>query len=73
MDPVLELDDRRSAVWLKLKKHLEARLALLRARNDNHVDERKTAHLRGCIADVKYILSLGEGKTLAAPEEDLPV
>lgn len=68
-DRVLEPIDRQSAVWLKLKKYLEAELASLRAKNDGNLDEIKTATLRGHIRRVKSILAL-ENDAPPASEED---
>ncbi len=59
-EPLLSETDRHSALWLKLKKHFEERIALLRARNDNDLDEAKSARLRGRIAETKYFLGLGD-------------
>lgn len=70
-EPVLTAADRGSETWRKLKAHLETRLATLRASNDNSLDERKTAKLRGRIAEVKYLLSLGEDKPMPETDEDL--
>lgn len=47
-----------SPTWQKLKKHLEAKLLELRARNDHTMDPIKTERLRGKIAQVKAILEL---------------
>lgn len=69
--PEFELADRNSATWAKLKKHMEARLVLLRARNDGDHDERKTNRLRGGIAELNYLMSLGDEKPLPPPEDAL--
>lgn len=50
--------DRQSAAWQSLKNHYTKRLALLRQQNDTDQDERKTARLRGQIAEVKALLEL---------------
>lgn len=68
-DRVIEQNDRQSAVWLKLKQHLEAELQRLRAKNDGNLDERNTAILRGRIGQVKAILSL-EKDAPPPPDED---
>ena len=68
--PVLERFEFQSAVWLKLKKHLEARIDLLRKRNDRHHDERKTAQLRGSLAELKYICGLDAETPGQPPEGD---
>jgi len=50
--------DRNSPTWLKLKAHLEQRLARLRAENDLDMDESLTAKKRGQIAEIKVLISL---------------
>ncbi len=58
-NPVLP-SDRQSALWQRLKAHLEARLAYLRAKNDSaKLSGDDTAKLRGQIAEVKALLTLG--------------
>ena len=69
-EPVLTPQDRQSASWLKLKERYEARLATLRAQNDSELDERKTARLRGRIAEVKAFLSLGTDTPVVLDESD---
>lgn len=69
--PVLDNTDRHSATWKKLKQHLQDRIALLRARNDRHHDDRKTAALRGSIDELKYLCSLDADKPAAPPEDAL--
>lgn len=57
----LQLTDaeRQSALWMKLARHVEQRLDILRRRNDNQLDDLATAKLRGQIAECKAILALG--------------
>jgi hypothetical protein len=50
--------ERSSALWQKIRKHLEARRELLRAKNDGDLDERKTARLRGQIRELKNLMAL---------------
>ena len=57
-EPVLTPQDRQSSPWLKVKQHLEARLAKLRAENDGDLPIEKTAKLRGRIAEVKALMAL---------------
>jgi len=52
--------EKNSPVWLKLKKHYDERLAELRAKNDSNITQEQTLHLRGQIAEVKYLLDLGK-------------
>jgi len=52
--------DKSSATALKLKEIYLARLDTLRRQNDNDMDEKNTARLRGRIAEVKMnLLALG--------------
>jgi hypothetical protein len=57
-EPVLNQQDRDSAVWQNIRKHYEARLQSLRVSNDKPQDAEKTATLRGRIAEANAILSL---------------
>lgn len=52
--------ERTSPVWLRLSKHMEARLSELRAMNDAHLPAERTADIRGRIAMLKELLSLGD-------------
>lgn len=47
-----------SELWLKLRKHFEARLALLREQNDHSKPADQTERIRGRIAEVKLFLAL---------------
>mgnify|MGYP001574846979 FL=1 len=58
--PLLTEIEKHSAVWQKIMKHLEERLSSLRARNDNDLDERRTARLRGRLAEIKHLLALDQ-------------
>ena len=68
--PVLGQADRQSAAWAKLKAHMEARLAMLRRRNDSDQTEYKTAKLRGRIAEVEAMLSLGSDQPTVEIDDD---
>lgn len=70
-EPVLDLNDRSGAVWKKIKDHLEARLAKLRERNDKAMPDEATRMLRGRIAEVKDLLSLGTDKPRIESEDTL--
>lgn len=52
--------DLQSPTWLKLKKHFEARLEAHRIQNDGRLSESDTTHLRGRIAEAKYLLALAD-------------
>jgi len=58
-EPLLSVNDRTSAVWQKLKPYLEKRLETLRRKNDSDKSQEQTAKLRGQIAEVNHLLSLG--------------
>ena len=52
--------ERSSAVWTRIKAHLETELALLRERNDRSLEAIETATLRGEIKAVKIMLYAGD-------------
>lgn len=53
--------DRHAPLWLRLRAHLESRLAQLRRQNDDpQATEQKTAVLRGRIGCLKEIIALGD-------------
>lgn len=57
MEPVLTKNDLQSAVWLKLRDHLEAELAERRAYNDGlSLTDIETASIRGEIKRIKRLL-----------------
>ena len=54
--------DFRSETWQKIKAQLEQRLESCRKRNDsNALSVIDTAHLRGRITELKYLIDLEEG------------
>lgn len=69
----MKLEDFRSATWKRLSQHIDERIEELRQLNDNpSFDEKKTAGIRGGIAELKRILSLAEQASLSPavdPEE----
>lgn len=69
----MKLEDFRSATWKRLSQTIEERIDELRQLNDNpSFDEKKTAGIRGGIAELKRILSLAEQASLSPavdPEE----
>ena len=71
-EPILNTHDLGSGVWTKIKQHMSARLAELREENDSSLTEIQTAKKRGHIAEVKYVLSLGDPpiRVRAAPNKD---
>ena len=56
---ILTIEERRSPLWRKLAEHYESRLESLRNQNDGDRADVDTAKLRGRIAEVKLLLSLG--------------
>ena len=66
----LKLEDFRSNTWKRLTQHINDRIDELRELNDNQsFDERKTAGIRGGIAELKRILALAE-EASASPAVD---
>lgn len=69
----MKREDFRSSTWKRLSQHIEERIDELRQLNDNpSFDEKKTAGIRGGIAELKRILSLAEQASLSPavdPEE----
>jgi hypothetical protein len=52
--------ERSHPLWVRLRAHLESRLALLRAKNDGALTEYETATLRGQIKCLKGLIALGD-------------
>lgn len=50
--------ERRSPLWRKLVEHYEARLQVLREKNDNSMTNDESEKLRGRIVEVKVFLGL---------------
>lgn len=64
--------DLVSPTWQKLKKHMDARLQSLRAKNDNNMDPIKTATVRGEIRSLKNLLALSEKAPAMGADEEQP-
>lgn len=60
-----------SAVWIKLREHLQDRLTAMRCQNDGELDPIATARLRGRIAAIKEILALGQPTPDAESQDPL--
>ena len=60
---ILDLNDRQSQTWVKIKVHLNERLNDHRLKNDGRLSENDTAYLRGRIAEVKCLLDIEVGPT----------
>ena len=54
---------RTSDTWMAVTKYCEDRLATLRRQNDGDLDERRTAKVRGRIAEIQQFLRAGEEPT----------
>lgn len=54
----LEPHEIQSPLWAKLQEHMEQQLADLRRRNDQDLDEIKTAKLRGRLLQIREFLLL---------------
>lgn len=54
----LSIAERNSAVWARLKAHLEDELQMRRERNDCAHDADTTARIRGEIGVIKQMLAL---------------
>ena len=52
--------ERTNPLWARLAQHMEQRLSELRAMNDAHLPPERTADIRGRIAALKELLSLGD-------------
>lgn len=54
--------DLVSPTWGKIKRHLDSRLKVLREQLEQDVDERKSAKIRGQIAEVKLFIGLADDR-----------
>ena len=61
--------ESQSAVWLKLKEHIEERRSQMRMQNDGDLSHIETARLRGRVAMCKELLAL-EPSEPAEVEQD---
>ena len=61
--------EAQSAIWLKIKQHLEGRIATLRSKNDGDLDILETAKLRGRIAELKALIALDESPVVPVADE----
>lgn len=64
IDFQLSEHDKATVLWLRLKAHLEDRLAALRVRNDAPQSEQDTAALRGEIRGLKKLLALSDHRPM---------
>ena len=61
--------DKVQGLWLRLRAHLEDRLAAARVRNDGALFESETASLRGEIKTLKRIIALGDDRPMTGDEQ----
>jgi hypothetical protein len=62
-------NDKHTSLWLRLKLHLESRLADARVRNDAPLTEPETAALRGEIKCLKHLIRLDAVRPMTGDEE----
>lgn len=67
---ILSDGDKASGLWLRLKEHFEARLAILRQRNDAIQPEADTALLRGEIRGLKNMIALGDDRPILTDHDE---
>lgn len=60
--------DKAQGLWLRLRAHLEERLADLRVRNDALQSEYETASLRGEIRCLKKLIALGDVRPMTGQD-----
>lgn len=56
----LQPHESASLLWQSLERHMNERLAQLRAQNDAHLPAERTADIRGRIAQLKELMSLAK-------------
>lgn len=52
--------EKQSAVWVKLRDHMNERLESLRCQNDGDLTPEQTIKLRGRVAQLKELLAIGK-------------
>lgn len=57
-DLKLTAAEAHSAVWKRLKEHMEERLSAHRAKNDGPLDPIQTATVRGQVKELKVLLGM---------------
>jgi hypothetical protein len=61
--------DKTSSLWMRLKAHLEGRLAVARIRNDAVLPEPETSALRGEIKTLKALIKLDAARPILTGED----
>jgi hypothetical protein len=54
----IEPHEAKTALWIKIKAHMESRLDVARKQNDSNLDAVQTANMRGRITELKSFLAL---------------
>lgn len=54
--------DKLNPLWVRLEKHFQNRLTVLRMQNDGDLSDVETGRLRGQIKEVKAILALAKDR-----------
>lgn len=67
-DFTLTEQDKSTGLWLRLKAHMEDRLADARKRNDALLSEPETAALRGEIKTLKALIRLDVARPLTGED-----
>lgn len=57
---LLNTAEKQTALWIKIKAHLEARLETCRKQNDGDADAVQTAKMRGRILEIKSFFGAGK-------------
>jgi hypothetical protein len=65
--------DKMSSLWMRLRAHLEDRLADARRRNDAALSDLDTAVLRGEIKSLKRLIALGDDRPVLTGDEQPPI
>lgn len=67
---VIDQVERSSFLLKKIKDHIETRISELRKKNDNDLEEKETARMRGRLAELKELLRLlGDNDKKAAGQD----
>ena len=68
--PLLDANDLQTAVWRKIKEHIEAKQAKARSRLENDLDPVETAKVRGELKAHRHLLALGSPSPAPDAHED---
>jgi hypothetical protein len=70
IDFTLTEQDKATGLWLRLKAHMEDRLAAARVRNDAALTEPETAALRGEIKALKSLIRLDAVRPILTGDDE---